>query len=77
MSRHKDYDDQGIYEWSTSKLVLSGEPTVKKRKEQPWVRWLEKVENDLRKVNITDWRRGAAERRQWRNIIGNYYNVNR
>lgn len=57
--------------------MLSRKYIINRRKGRPRVRLLEMVENDVRTVNITDWRRKVADRKQLRNIISNIVILNR
>lgn len=51
------------------KKVYRGNPGGKRCKGRPRKRWLEDVENDLRKMGVRRWRKRAEERQDWAVII--------
>jgi hypothetical protein len=53
------------------KKVTFNDPFYVKRKVgRPATRWLDDVENDLKTVKLSQWKRKAQERKQWKKIIG-------
>lgn len=41
----------------------------RKRRGRPRNRWRKQVEEDIRKMSITDWKRKAADKKKWREIV--------
>jgi hypothetical protein len=37
---------------------------------RPSTRWLDDVENDLKKINVNQWKIKARDRAKWRSITG-------
>jgi hypothetical protein len=53
------------------KKVTFNDPFYVKRKiVRPATRWLDDVENDLKTLKVSQWKRKAQERNKWKKIIG-------
>jgi hypothetical protein len=52
-----------------SKRMLKGRLYSKRRKERPRMRWLEEVENDLKRMKVRGWKKKMRNREQWRLIV--------
>jgi hypothetical protein len=50
------------------KKVLEGNPGGRRKRGKPRTRWIDNVEDDLRKMGIKRWRLRTADRREWRGI---------
>jgi hypothetical protein len=50
------------------KKALEGKPGVRRKRGKPHRRWVDNVEDDLRKMGIKRWRLITADRREWRGI---------
>jgi hypothetical protein len=50
------------------KRALQGIPGGGRRREKPRKRWLDDVEDDLRKMEVKRWRKKAMDRTEWRKI---------
>ena len=52
------------------KVNLNDPFYVKRKVRRPATRWLDDVENDLKTLKVSQWKRKAQERNQWKKIIG-------
>jgi hypothetical protein len=43
--------------------------TTKRRKGRPRMRWLEEVENDLKRMKVKGWKEKMKNREQWRLVV--------
>jgi hypothetical protein len=50
------------------KRVMREKIYTRRKSGRPKVRWLDEVQEDLRKMGIEVWRRKAQDRDQWRRI---------
>jgi hypothetical protein len=50
------------------KKVLEGKPGGRRKRGKPRTRWIDNVEDDLRKIGIKRWRLRKADRREWRGM---------
>jgi hypothetical protein len=50
------------------KRMLKGRLYSKRRKGRPRMRWLEEVENDLKRMEVTGWKE-MRNREQWRLVV--------
>jgi hypothetical protein len=50
------------------KTALEGKPGGRRKRGKPRTRWIENVEDDLRKMVIKRWRLRTADRREWRGL---------
>jgi hypothetical protein len=48
------------------KRMLKGRLYSKRRKGRPRMRWLEEVENALKRMKVTGWKEKMTNREQWR-----------
>jgi hypothetical protein len=48
--------------------AVEGKSGERRKRGKPRRRWIDNVEDDLRKMGIKRWRLKTAERRQWRGI---------
>jgi hypothetical protein len=48
------------------KTMLKGRLYTKRRKGRPRMRWLDDVENDLKKMKVKGWKKKMRNREQWR-----------
>lgn len=51
------------------KRITLWQPTLVRRKGRPRMRWIEEVEEDIRRMEITRWKEKTANRKQWRDIV--------
>jgi hypothetical protein len=50
------------------KKPLDGKPGKRRKRGKPRTRWIDNVEDDLKKMRIKRWRLRTADRREWRGI---------
>jgi hypothetical protein len=48
------------------KKIFPGQPGGSRRKGRPRLRWVDDLEEDLKKIGISGWRRMAEDRKGWR-----------
>jgi hypothetical protein len=51
------------------KRKLKGRLYSKRRKGRPRMRWLEEVENDLKRMKVTGWKEKMRNREQWTLVV--------
>jgi hypothetical protein len=51
------------------KRMLKGRPYSKRRKGRPRMRWLDDVENGLKKMKVKGWIEKMRNREQWRLVV--------
>jgi hypothetical protein len=49
--------------------MLKGRLYSKRRKGRPRMRWLDNVENDLKKMEVKGWKEKMKDRNQWRLFV--------
>jgi hypothetical protein len=49
--------------------VFLGKPDGRRRRGRPRKRWLDDLEEDLRKIEVKGCRRKAEDREEWRNVV--------
>jgi hypothetical protein len=49
--------------------VFLGKPDGRRRRGRPSKRWLDDLEEDLRKLGVKGWKRKAEHREEWRNVV--------
>ena len=50
------------------KRIFENKPVESRIKKRPRLRWLEKVEEDLREMKVKRWRRKAVDREEWASV---------
>jgi len=50
--------------------ILEGKLEVKRGRGRPRLRWINDVEDDLRKLGVKRWRTEALNREEWASVIG-------
>ena len=60
---------QRMSETRTAKNIFIGKLEGRRRRGRPRKRWIDDVEEDLRKMGVRCWRRKAEDRDEWRRII--------
>ena len=60
---------QRMSETRTAKKIFIGKLEGRRRRGRPRKRWIDDVEEDLRKMGVRCWRRKAEDRDEWRRII--------
>jgi hypothetical protein len=50
------------------KKALEGKPGGRRKRGKPQKRWIDNVEDDLRKMGVKRWRVQTADRKEWREI---------
>jgi hypothetical protein len=53
----------------TVKKLTEWEPCLSRPVGRPRLRWLEQVEEDLKKMKVRNWRKKCKDRRWWNKII--------
>jgi hypothetical protein len=56
-------------EEKTVRMVLEERPTGKRPRGWPRKRWLDKVEEDLKKIGVREWRTTVHNREEWKQIV--------
>ncbi|PSN46590.1 hypothetical protein C0J52_24400 [Blattella germanica] len=56
-------------ETRTTKTIFIGKLEGRRRRGRPRKRWIDDVEEDLRKMGVRCWRRKAEDRDEWRRVI--------
>jgi hypothetical protein len=51
------------------KTVLSWKPMAKRPRERLRKRWMDVVEEDLKRIGVNDWRNIIHDREKWREIV--------
>ncbi|VVC24148.1 Hypothetical protein CINCED_3A003752 [Cinara cedri] len=51
------------------KTVMSWKPTGKRPRERPRKRWMDVVEEDLKRIGIDDWRNIIHDGEKWRGVV--------
>jgi hypothetical protein len=50
------------------KKALKGKPRGRRKRGKPRTRWIDNVEDGLRKMGIKRWRLRTADRREWKGL---------
>jgi hypothetical protein len=53
----------------TVKKLTEWEPCLSRLVGRPRLRWLEQVEEDLKKMKVRNWRKKCKDRRWWNEIV--------
>jgi hypothetical protein len=53
----------------TVKKLTEWEPCLSRAVGRPRLRWLEQVEEDLKRMKVRSWRNKCGDRRMWNEII--------
>jgi len=51
------------------KKVIEWEPSLSRPVGRPRVRWLDQVEEDLKKMKVRNWKKKCKDRRLWNEIV--------
>jgi hypothetical protein len=51
------------------KMILNAKMEGDRKRGRPKKRWINDVEQDLRKLGIRNWRSRAGDRQQWRAVV--------
>jgi hypothetical protein len=54
---------------SMPKRMLKGRLYSKRRKGRPRMRWLEEVENDLKRMKVKEWKEKMRNREEWKLVV--------
>jgi hypothetical protein len=54
---------------SMPKRMLKGRLYSRRKKGRPRMRWLEEVENNLKRMKVKGWREKMGNREQWRLVV--------
>ena len=60
---------QRMPETRSVKKVFLGKPDGRRRSGRPRERWLDDLEEDLRKLGVKEWRRKAEDREERRHVV--------
>jgi hypothetical protein len=52
------------------KKICEGKLEGRRGRRRPRLRWIDDVEDDLRKLGVKQWRAKALDREEWASIIG-------
>lgn len=53
----------------TARMALFRRPIGKRKKGRPRKRWYENAEEDLKSLNVADWRSRAKDRKTWKDVV--------
>ena len=53
----------------TVKKLIEWEPCSSRRVERPRLKWLDQLEEDLKKMKVRNWREKCKDRRLWNEIV--------
>lgn len=51
------------------KIMLIGGPGGRKSRVRPRSRWVDDVDEDLRRLGVRRWRRVAQDRKEWKHVV--------
>lgn len=55
---------------NTTRALIQWEPTSRRRQGRPRLRWLQEVEEDLRRAGVKRWEEKTSNRKLWNSISG-------